>query len=89
MLLIILMCFTWVFFETTFEKGLVCSVLLEHCALSALPWRAGVLVPLQLPALVLSVLLSESSLLSASVLTLCWKAVMTGSYIYLRFFRSS
>lgn len=57
-LLIILMCFTWVFSETAFQKRLVCSMLLEHCAFSAWPWCAGVLVPLQLPiALVLSVML--------------------------------
>lgn len=96
-LLFILMCFKRVISGITFCKGLACSALVEHPALSArLCWGpryfcAGVLVPLQLSvAIVLPVLLCDSYVLTpqdieASVVTVWWKTAMTGSYIYLRF----
>lgn len=96
-LLFTLMCFIRAISGITFCKGLVCSALLEHPALSAqLRWGpryfwAGVLVPLQLSAaIVLSVLLCESCVLTpqdteTSVVTVWWKGAMTGSSVYLRF----
>lgn len=96
-LLFTLICFTRAISGVTFCKGLVYSLLLEHPALSeGLRWGpwcfcTRVLVPLQLSAAIaLSVLLCKSRVLipediETSVVTIWWKAAVTGSYIYLRF----
>lgn len=68
------MCLTWAFSETTFQKGRVCSVLLEHCAFSAWPWCAGVLVPLQLPAALVCLALRK-----LSAINFCTDPLLEGS----------
>lgn len=78
----------FIFWNHLSKKTCVLSAAWTLCFVSVAVVCRGACVPAAASSSC-TVLLWESSLLSASVLTLCWKAVMTGSYIYLRFFRCS